>query len=87
MRQKIFSIISPTESNSSKLSNLYDSVMIAVIIISLIPLAFKETTPVLQCINSITVAVFILDYFLRLITAEIVQVNQSLKSIARIQAS
>ena len=70
MRQRIFLIINPGEDGGGKLSNIYDAVMIATIIISLIPLAFKETSHAFQWIGSITVGIFILDYFLRLITAD-----------------
>ena len=45
--------------------------MMVVIIASLLPLAFKQTTPVLAAIDKITVAVFILDYLLRIYTADI----------------
>ena len=40
------------------------------IVVSVVPLAFKETNTIFQWIDYITVAIFILDYFLRLITAD-----------------
>lgn len=40
------------------------------IVLSLIPLCFKTQTPLLVVIDHITVAVFIIDYILRLITAD-----------------
>ena len=70
MRRKLYSIIE-SEENSNKLSNIYDFIMMATIVISVVPLAFKETNIVFQCIDYITVSVFILDYFFRVITADI----------------
>ena len=69
MRKKLFSIIEPG-SKDNFLSIAYDFVMIATIIISLVPLAFKETNIIFHLIDSITVNFFILDYILRLITAD-----------------
>ena len=70
MRKKLFSVIEPVE-NGNKLSNIYDFIMMATIIISVVPLAFKETNIVFQWIDYITVSIFILDYFLRLVTADL----------------
>ena len=69
MRKKLYYIIEPNDTGN-KLSNIYDFFMIATIIISIIPLAFKETNIVFKYIDYITVGVFIIDYFLRLITAD-----------------
>ncbi|MBR2044362.1 MAG: ion transporter [Clostridia bacterium] len=69
MRKKVFSVIEPVD-NGSKLSNIYDFIMMTTIVISLVPLAFKETNAVFRWIDYITVSIFILDYFLRLITAD-----------------
>lgn len=69
MRKKLFSIIEPVD-NGNKLSNIYDFIMMATIVISVIPLAFKETNVAFQWIDYITVGIFVLDYFLRLITAD-----------------
>ena len=77
MRRKLYSIIEPINSDN-KLSNIYDFVMMATIIISIIPLAFKDTNIFFKWIDYITVSIFILDYILRLITAD----YKSKKSIA-----
>lgn len=69
MRKRLFLIIEPA-SDGDKLSALYDYFMMATIIISLVPLAFKETNAVFHWIDSVTVGIFILDYVLRLITAD-----------------
>lgn len=59
--------------------DIYDFVMLVTIIISIIPLAFKENNTVFQWIDYVTVAIFILDYFLRLITADY-KLNKSIAS-------
>ena len=69
MRKKLFSIIESSDKDS-KLSDVYNFIMMSTIVISVIPLAFKETNIIFQWIDYITVCIFILDYFLRLITAD-----------------
>lgn len=69
MRKRIFEIIE-IASDGDRASNVYDSLMMVVIIASLVPLAFKETNPVFDFIDMATVCVFILDYALRLLTAD-----------------
>lgn len=53
-----------------RLSRIYDFVMIISIIVSLIPLAFKETNTLFQYIDYVTVGIFVVDYLLRIITAD-----------------
>lgn len=69
MRKKLYSIIEPVD-NGSKLSSIYDFIMMATIVISIVPLAFKETNLIFQWIDYITVGIFVLDYILRLFTAD-----------------
>lgn len=45
--------------------------MMVIIIASLVPLAFKESNPVFDLIDRVTVSAFIIDYALRLVTADI----------------
>lgn len=78
MRKKIYEIIEPS-GDGGKLSRVYDFIMMATIVISIIPLAFKTDNLFFQWIDYITVAVFILDYVLRLITADI-KLNKSVAS-------
>ena len=78
MRKKLFLIIEPVN-NDNKLSNIYDFIMMVTIVISIVPLAFKETYIVFQWIDYITVSIFILDYFLRFITADY-KLNKSVAS-------
>jgi voltage-gated potassium channel len=48
----------------------YDRFMLICIICSIIPLCFKEITPLFVWIDRITVSIFILDYLLRWVTAD-----------------
>ncbi|MCD7722932.1 MAG: ion transporter [Clostridiales bacterium] len=79
MLQKLYEIIEPSGNESSKLSSVYDIVMLVSIIASMIPLALKSDAAVLTVIDKITVAVFIIDYILRFITAKI-KLNKGVKS-------
>ncbi len=78
MRQKIYSIINPDYDNN-KISSAYDFIMMATIVISIIPLAFKETNLLFQWIDYITVTIFIIDYILRLFVADY-KLNKSVAS-------
>jgi len=69
MRKRIFDIIEVAEAGD-KASAIYDYTMMVSIIFSLIPLAFKSTTSFLTVIDRVTVSLFILDYILRLMTAD-----------------
>lgn len=69
MRKRIFEIIEVADEND-KVSNIYDIGMMVTIIVSLIPLAFKSTNVIFEWVDYITVAIFIVDYILRLITAD-----------------
>jgi len=69
MRKKIFLLVEPaTEGN--KLSAAYDFMMMATIIVSVFPLAFKKSYTVFSWIDYISVSIFVLDYILRFITAD-----------------
>ena len=69
MRKRIFEVIELSR-DGDKVSAVYDSFMIVLIMLSLVPLMFKESTPLLTAIDKICVCVFILDYLLRLATAD-----------------
>ena len=69
MRKRIFQIIEMSK-DGDKISAIYDFFMIIVIVVSLIPLAFKEETTTLYIIDKICVFIFIIDYILRWITAD-----------------
>ncbi|MCD8130507.1 MAG: ion transporter [Lachnospiraceae bacterium] len=69
MRKRIYQIIEPS-GGGSRASTIYDYGMIIVIVASLIPLAFKEGNPVFNAIDVFVAVLFIIDYLLRLITAD-----------------
>lgn len=69
LRKKIFDIIEVAK-DDSKLSILYDRFMMVVIIVSLVPLFFKESHFLLTLIEVVTVIIFVIDYILRWITAD-----------------
>ncbi|MCD8016013.1 MAG: ion transporter [Lachnospiraceae bacterium] len=69
-RERAYQIIEPTN-GEDRLSTLYDYGMIAVIIVSLVPLEFKETTAAFDMIDKLAAAIFIADYLLRLATADL----------------
>ena len=82
MRKKIFEIIEPSQKNSI-LSSVYDSFMIVVILLSLLPLCFKQTSDALRLIDTVCLIVFIIDYFLRWFTADYKYNKNSLISFIR----
>ncbi len=70
MREKIYEIIEPADENN-KLSHYYDIFMMIVIVVSLVPLAFKEDNTVLTAIDHVAALIFIIDYVLRLLTSDL----------------
>lgn len=70
MRKRIFEVIE-IANEGDRASTVYDSLMMAVIIAGLVPLAFKEANSIFDVIDMITACAFILDYVLRLLTADI----------------
>ena len=68
-RKRIFEIIEKAD-YKDKLSAVYDYLMILMIVLSLIPLAFKTDNLLFRIIDKVTVAVFIIDYALRWVTAD-----------------
>ncbi len=72
MREKLFNIIQPEEENESTLSAAYDWFMMVVILMSLVPLAFKNNnTGILANLDMFCVVIFIIDYIARWSTADI----------------
>ena len=69
MRERIYNIID-SANNETRLASLYDFFMMAVIVISLIPLAFKVEPPFFAVTDKICAVIFIIDYILRWITAD-----------------
>lgn len=69
MRKRVFEIIEVSDGND-KLSSIYDGVMLVLILLSLVPLAFKEDNFAFRMIDKVCVCVFIVDYLFRLSTAD-----------------
>ncbi len=70
MRNRLYQIIEVGEEND-KLSRAYDFFMMATIIISILPLWSHDETRIFFIIDKITVVIFIADYVLRLLTADL----------------
>lgn len=70
MRKRIYQIIEVSH-ESDKVSAAYDVFMMISIIVSVLPLAFKKPSGFFSVTDVITVTIFIVDYALRWITADI----------------
>ena len=68
-RKRLFEIIEKSDINDRP-GTAYDFFMIAVIVASLIPLAFKNDGPVFAVVEKVCVAIFVVDYLLRWMTAD-----------------
>ena len=72
-RKKLFDIIE-TESRSVS-SRIYDFGMLFFIIISLVPLAFREEYELFYWFEYVSVSIFIIDYLLRWLTAGVLVIS------------
>lgn len=70
LRHRIFLIVTPHDNNSSRDSRFYDYFQLVAIILSLVPLAFRQYTPFFAALEYGCVSLFILDYLLRWLTAD-----------------
>lgn len=66
MRKKIYALVEPFDDACG----WYDAFMMATIVASIVPLAFKSANAVFQWIDRITVGIFMIDYLLRWLTAD-----------------
>ena len=69
-REQIEYIIERTE-HSTKASVYYDWFMVGVIVVSILPLMFMQTYTVFKVTEMIATAIFVGDFILRWITADI----------------
>lgn len=69
MRKRVYEVIA-IASRDDQLSHAYDAFMMLTIIVSILPLAFKQETVDFTWIDYLTAGIFILDYLLRLFTAD-----------------
>ena len=70
MRKRIYEIIESSNEND-RLSNAYDILMMSIIVLSVVHLCFKTEVVFFSIIDNIALVVFIIDYLLRLITADL----------------
>lgn len=82
MRRRIFEIIEVADDNDY-ISHAYDIFMIIVIVVSIIPLGMKHISDNWVDIEDLCVTVFIIDYILRLITADYKLGDHSFASFVR----
>lgn len=82
MRKRIYEIIELSQDND-RVSSIYDILMMVAIIISIIPLAFKQTYTFFYYTDIVTAVLFIIDYILRLITADYKMNKKSVSSFIR----
>ena len=69
MRKRVFDIIEPSD-DENQISTVYDIFSMCIIIVSLIPLAFKTDRMFFKVVDKVSVVIFIIDYCLRLFTAD-----------------
>lgn len=70
LRYRIDLIVTPYNDNSSRDSRIYDYFQLVAIILSLVPLAFRDYPPFFAVLEYVCVSFFILDYVLRWLTAD-----------------
>ena len=71
MRKKLFNLIEIGSDEQNNTFDYYDWFMMAVILLSIIPLAFHKQYPAFEIIDKVTVSIFIIDYVLRVFTADL----------------
>ncbi|MCR5522786.1 MAG: ion transporter [Clostridia bacterium] len=80
MRKKLYNLLEiGYENDNSTLFDWYDWFMMVAIIISIVPLAFHSQHKVFIIIDKVTVIIFIVDYILRLFTADL-KLKKGIKS-------
>lgn len=82
MRKRIYEIIAVSDGGDT-LSSIYDYFMMLAIVVSLVPLAFKTEYFAFRVIDKVCVVIFIIDYILRLITADFKYNKKSVTSFLR----
>lgn len=69
LRRKLYDYVSE-ENQSKKVNDWYDTIMLLAIILSIIPLCFKQETAILSLIENITFYIFVIDYLIRFLTSD-----------------
>lgn len=78
MRKRLYEIIEVSQ-DGDRVSAVYDITMMIAIVVSIIPLAFKNPSRLFTIIDVVTVILFIVDYVFRLLTADY-KLNKGAKS-------
>ena len=78
LRQRIFDVIE-VGSKDDRAGQLYDIFMVLVIVVSILPLMTKTENRLTDAVDNFAVTVFIIDYVLRLITADL-KLKKGIKS-------
>ena len=69
--KQLYEIIEPADDAEGTVwSSIHDSIMLVCIVVGMVPLAVKSDAVVFHIIDKATVTVFIIDYLMRLVTAE-----------------
>lgn len=68
-RKRLYNIVE-RDSTDSIISRIYDWLMMGMIVVSIVPLMFRQQTSVLLWMDRVSVAVFMIDYLLRWITSD-----------------
>ena len=82
MRKRLYEIIEVSQ-NNDRFSAAYDIVMMIAIVVSIIPLAFKNSYTVFEYADIVTTSLFIIDYLARLVTADYKLNDKSLKAFIK----
>ena len=82
IRKRLFEILEVSRPGDI-VSTVYDFLMITIIIISLVPLGFKEEYSIFYYTDTVVVIIFITDYILRFITADYKLNNKSILSFIK----
>jgi len=70
MRRRLFEIIEKGQ-KGDRLSTVYDIIMLIAIVVSIVPLMFFEELKWFKYVEIVTVVIFVIDYLLRWITADL----------------
>ena len=69
MRHRLFAVIEPGSNHNA--GDIYETMMLLVIIVSLLPLCFKIQTDFMIWLDKAAVTLFAVDYLLRFVTADL----------------
>jgi voltage-gated potassium channel len=81
-RKRLYEIIAIADDKDS-LGRLYDNLMVVIILLSLVPLMFRERNNFLIILDKVTVFLLITDYILRFYTADYMFSQKSVWSFIR----